>query len=369
MERHRLFRQDGRPGHLGSGERQDGRAPNEDLLVVESVLARLGQDPQRHRGARHPVAAGVGEHADEDLVGVERPQDGPAAMQQGDQLPARELGERRNGLEIGVRAVEEMFGEAGQRRPQPSHPPRPPQAAGGGDRVQPVEQRQLGLDLPGQAQVDGDVAVDAHDDLAAGHVRLGGRARQHHRFAHRLAERGNPQIDLELGERRGEGLGDRTRAVDRPARNPADLGGDRARLQQPHLLVVGDRPLDVLRPAEHGGDLGRELYEPPQVGRVQRRTVVGGELENLRVRRVEQVPGAIDLSAHERLGPAADGTHDPAVGATGHRIDAEHHPAVQGLDQRLDEHRDRMLGGTGPLPRVQHRRHRIRRRRRSRGCR
>ena len=72
VERDRLFRQDRRLGHLRSGERQHGRAADEDLLVVEPVLARLGQDPQRHRGARHPVAAGVGEHADEDLVGVER---------------------------------------------------------------------------------------------------------------------------------------------------------------------------------------------------------------------------------------------------------------------------------------------------------
>ena len=117
-----------------------GGTANEDLLVVEAVLAGFGEHAQRHRRAGHPVAAGVGEHADEDLVGVEGPQDGPAAVQQGDELAAGELVQRRHGLEIGVRAVEEVLGQAGQGGPQPSHPPCPAQPAAGGYRVEPVEQ-------------------------------------------------------------------------------------------------------------------------------------------------------------------------------------------------------------------------------------
>ena len=168
--------------------------------------------------------------------------------------------------------------KAGQRGAEPPDPPGAPQPACGGDRVQLAEHRRLGLDLPGEPQVDGDVAVDADDDVAAGHLRLGGRAGQDHRFAHRFAERGDPEVGLEFGEGRGEGLGDRARAVDRPARNAADLGGDRARLQQPQLLVGGDRPLDVLRPAEHRrrpwptarrAAAGRP---PPAAGRRWRRT-------------------------------------------------------------------------------------------------
>ena len=55
-------------------------------------------------------------------MGVERPQDRPAAVQQGDQLPAGEIAQRRHGLEIGIRAIEEMLGEAGQGGPQPARP-------------------------------------------------------------------------------------------------------------------------------------------------------------------------------------------------------------------------------------------------------
>ena len=77
-----------------------------------------------------PVAAGVGEHADEDLVGVQRPQDGLAAVEQGDQLPARQLGERRNRLEIGVGAVEQVLGQA-WAAPNAAGPPATLPAGGG----------------------------------------------------------------------------------------------------------------------------------------------------------------------------------------------------------------------------------------------
>ena len=115
----------GAGGHLRTGERQHGGAANEDLLVVEAVLARLGEHAQCDGCAGHPIAARVGEHADEDLVGVQGAQDGPAAVQQGDELSAGELVQRWNGFEVGVRPVEEVLGQAGQGGTQPSHPPCP----------------------------------------------------------------------------------------------------------------------------------------------------------------------------------------------------------------------------------------------------
>ena len=286
------------------------------------------------------------------------PQDGATAMKQGDELPARQLGERGDRLEIGVGAVEEVLGQAGQCRAESPNPPGTPHSAGRRDRVQPVEQRQLGPDLAGEAQIDRDVSVHAHDDLAGPQLCGRGRARQHDRFSDRFPERRYPQIVLELRERVGKGLGDRTGAVDRPARDAADLGRDRARLQQPHPLVRGDRPLDVLWSAEHGGGRGRQVEQPSEIGGLQLRSVIGGELDHLRVRRVERVPGAVDLAAHQLLGPAVDGAHHAAVAAPGHRVAAEHHAAVPRLDQRLDEHGDRMLGRTGPLPRLEDRLHR-----------
>ena len=181
---------------------------------------------------------------------------GPAAMQQGDQLPAGELGRApgrpRGRRRCGRGGARPGAGSADRSRPT-RHAPRSRRAAGTGFSL--CTTAALGLDLAGQPQVDGDVTVDADHDLAGGHLGRGGRAGQHHRFAHRLAQRGHPEVGLELGERLREGLGDRTGAVDRPARHAPDLGGDRAGLQQPQLLVGGDRPLDVLRPAEHRGDL------------------------------------------------------------------------------------------------------------------
>ena len=90
-----------------------------------------------------------------------------------------------------------------------------------------------------------------------GDLRLRRRAGEQDRLAHRLAQRRDPQVVLELGERLREGLGDGAGAVDGPAGHAADLGRDRARLQQPQRAVVVDRPLDVLRAAEDRGDRAR----------------------------------------------------------------------------------------------------------------
>ena len=220
-----------------------------------------------------------------------------------------------------------------------------------------MEDRRFRLDLPGQAQVDGHVSVDAHDDFAGGHISGGGRAGQHDGFAHGIAQRRDPEVVLQLGQREGERLGDRAGAVDRTARHAADLRGDRARLQQPHSGVGVDRPLDVLGPSVHVGDLRRQLDETTEIGRWELRSVVGREVDDLAVGRIEHVARAVDLSTDQSLRPAGHGAHDAAVGAPGHRVDPEHHPAVRRLDERLDEHGDGVFGSAGPLPGVEHRRH------------
>ena len=170
------------PPAVGQGEH--GRAANEDLGVLEAVLARLGEHAQRHRSARHPVAAGVGEHADEDLVGVQGAQHGPAAVQQGDELAAGQLVQRRHRLEVGIGAVEEVLGQPRKGGAQPPTLHAPP-AAGCRDRVETPEQRHLLADLTRETEVDGDVSLDADDDVAGGDVRRRRRRRHHGRARRR----------------------------------------------------------------------------------------------------------------------------------------------------------------------------------------
>ena len=106
----------GRRCHTRRREREHDRAAREDLGVAQAVLTCADQHAQRHRRAGHPVVAGLGEHPHHDLVGVQRTQDHAAPMQQRGELEARELVERRDRFEIGVDAVEQVLGQAGQCR-------------------------------------------------------------------------------------------------------------------------------------------------------------------------------------------------------------------------------------------------------------
>ena len=147
-------------------QREHDGAALEDLLIGQPVLACLGEHPQRHRGARHPVPTGVGEHAHQDLVGVQGPKDGVAAVEQCDQLAARELGQCGHRLQVRVGTIEQALGEDGQRRAEPTHPPCTAQLAQAGDRAQLLPDAVLRFDLPGEAEVDRDMAGDVHDHVA-----------------------------------------------------------------------------------------------------------------------------------------------------------------------------------------------------------
>jgi hypothetical protein len=228
-----------------------------------------------------------------------------APVEERHQLAAGQLGQRRDRFQVGVGPFEQPVGEDGQRRPQAPDPPRSPDPTGGRDGVQSLPERDLRLDLAGEAQVDGDVAGDRDDDLAGRHL-LGGRhAGEQHRMAHGVAQRRDPEVVLQLGQRLRERLGHGARPVDRAAGHAADHGRDRAGLEQPELVVGGDGPLDVLRPAEGAGDLAGEVDEAPQVGGGQLRPVVAVVLDHPGAG-VEQVAGAVDLAADERLGTALD---------------------------------------------------------------
>ena len=309
-------------------------------MIGQPVLACLGEHSQRHRGARHPVPAGVGEHAHQDLVGVQGPKDRVAAVEQCDQLAARELGQCGHRLEVRVGTIEQALGEDGQRRAEPTHPPRTAQLAHAGHRAQLLPDALLRFDLPGEAKIDRDMAGNIHDHVAVVHLLARRHAGEQHRLTHRVTQRRHPQIVLELGERLRERLRDRTRPIDRPPRHPANLRRHGTGLQQPQSTVSGDRPLDVLRAAERTRDVTRQRDETLQVAGRELRPVAAGEVDDPGVG-VEHIARPVDLTAHERLGSTLDRGDHTAVAATRNRVDTEQHTAVAGLDQRLDQHRDR----------------------------
>ena len=110
--------------------------------------------------------------------------------------------------------------------------------------------------------------------------------------------------------------------------------GDRPALEHDDV-VVDDRPLDVLRTAEHVGRALLQRDEPAHVG------VDGGDrtgrLDDLAARR-QRDRHAVDLAAHELVGTAGNGGDDEAVGAAGDGVGAEHDAAGVGNEERLDEH-------------------------------
>ena len=185
--------QDSAPGDPGAVERQHGRAPGEDLLVGQAVLSGLDEHAQRHRRAGHAVAAGVGEHAHEDLVGVQRTQDdaGRGATARCSCRLVRSSSAGTASRSASVRSSR-CSASRGKRGAQPPDPPRAAQAADGGDRVQLVSDAALGLDLAREPQIDGDVPVDGTTTSLAS-TRPGWRPRPGARPRRRPREAGGPR--------------------------------------------------------------------------------------------------------------------------------------------------------------------------------
>ena len=243
---------------------------------------------------------------------MEGSQDRPAPVDEGEELAAGELVERGDGLEVGVDPVEQVSRPAGAGRPAGARPATPPGAAGppgrGFSRCHRVG---LGPDLAGEVEVDGHVPADDDDDLA--------RRRARRRVAVPASSTASLDASRSGGthrscsssvERLGEGLGDRAGAVDRAGGHAADLGGDRAGLEQPQLAVGADGPLDVLGAAEH-------RRRPARRASTSRSKVGPGARarRSARTRRAlasgsSDVARPVDLAADERLGPAVHGGDD-----------------------------------------------------------
>ena len=191
-----------------------------------------------------------------------------------------------------------------------------------------MRDRRFGRDLAGESKVDGDVAVDGDHDLARVDLGACRRAREQHRLAHRFAQRRHPEVVLELGERLGKRLRDRSGTVDRPARHAADLGGDRPRLQQPHVAVVRRSPTRRpaarrrrARPSRDERDQPPEMRRARAAGRRSRRTRAPWPWS------VEHVPRAATSPLTSCSGPPCTASHDPAVAPARNRVDAEHDAA------------------------------------------
>ncbi len=170
-----------------AGEGEHDGAAGEQVLVGQSVASPLGEHQQSDGGPSHPVAPGVGEHAHEDLVGVEGAQHAATSVQECDELAVGERIDRRHVLQVRVHAVEQRLREPGEGGPETADAPGRLQPAQCGQRVQPVEQGPLRHDLPGELQVDGDVAVDRHHDLRALELGVLGGAGKEHGVADALA--------------------------------------------------------------------------------------------------------------------------------------------------------------------------------------
>ena len=199
----------------------------------------------------------------------------------GDELAARQLGQLRHRFEVGVepgRGAARRGSAAPRGADRRCHAPR--RRRSGGYGVQLLEERALRRDLSGEAQVDGDVAGDGHDDLAGRQLLARRHAGEQHRLPDRVAQRRDPEVVLELCERLRERLGDRTGAVDRAAcgtpRISVVTGRDWRSQRWPSMAIAHSTSCG---PPKRVGDGVRQRHEPPQVARRELGTVALGEVE------------------------------------------------------------------------------------------
>ena len=190
-----------------------------------------------------------GEH----LVPVDRTQRLTRAVEQRDQLT---VGEIREGGDLGEHVVDlfdEVACQAGQRGAQPTDRPRDLESPHRGPWIDAGEQRTrtVGFSTPSSCEIGCDVAVHLDHDGRRGELLRRGTAADAQDFTDRVLHRLDPEVELERREHVRERLGDRSRAEDRTGGFGVGAGGgDRPALQHDDV-VVDDRPLDVLRTAEH----------------------------------------------------------------------------------------------------------------------
>ena len=298
------------------------------------------------------------------MQGDERPVRPP---QQPHQLGGRERprsgSDRRSASTVG----DEIVGQRRQGDPQPADPPRRLQPPGRRAGVESRPQRATAARDAEQVEIDGDPAADGHDERAVAHPARRAGARRS----------ATPRADRRAAERpRG-----RPRAVGAAARTsrPPDRGrarGPVARASSPRA-VIGRLCSSTIVPSAsiaHSMSCG-----PPNVRLARRasraswrRGAPGGQpagrassVSARRPRSRQRQLHAVDLAAHQAVGPAGDGGHDEAVGAAGDRVGAEQHAAPRRPEERLHEHGDRGLaagahdlvdGGDErfPTPHVEH---------------
>ena len=272
-------------------------------------------------------------------MAVHRPQRLARAVEQADQLLVGQAGEVGDLGEHVVDLFDQVARQAGKRGAQPADRHATLRRRTGGRGSMRAKQRaRTGRLLDAeQLQVGGDVAVDVDDDRRRGEL-LRGRACSLMRSTSRIASRHrlHPEVELERRQRVRERLGNRTGTEHRTGGVGVVPGrGDRPALEHDDV-VVDDRPLDVLRTAEHVGRALLQRHEPAHVGDRRRRSNRVDSTTLPRAVSVIVTPSTSPLTSWS--GPPGTAAIDEAVGATGDGVGAEHDAAGVGNEERLDEH-------------------------------
>ena len=286
---------------------------------------------ERRSGRRHEQPA-------QHLLGVQRREQRLGRVEEVEELLVAEVADAGHGEEARVGLAHRLLGEQRQRRAETADAPRgvePPRAR---TRIELAEEAVPGRRRADRVEVDRHPAADRRDELRAREARRRHRAGQAQRPHHAVAQRIQPEVALEHGERVGKRLRERAGPPRRSGRR-ARRRRDRPTLEEHETAAVVDRPLDVLRGAEQPRRAVRQLHQRAQLtaAEVAERAFRRQDAAVLR----QQVLRAVDLAAHQLVGPARHRRDHTVVVTARHRIDAEEHTAELGIEHRLDQHRER----------------------------
>jgi hypothetical protein len=113
-------------------------------------------------------------------------------------------------------------------------------------------------------------------------------------------------------------------------------------LQQPEPAAGVDGPLDVLRPAELGGNPGGQRGDLPRLGVVEHIGTARRPPRPLRRPVAGDRPLLTGLlTAHQGFPDADHRGHHDLVASAGHRMGGERHPGRAGLNHDLHQHSHR----------------------------